>query len=73
MSSVKVDRGTWGKVIGWMVLGLFLALVAMLVFAAHDQRTRDDQFDGVCNYLHGQVEGDVCIRDGKVVARKDAS
>jgi hypothetical protein len=67
------DRG-WDNGIGMgLVIGaLICVLGAVLIgaFAVVPQTRKDYRPVAVCQYLHGQMHGDVCIVNGKVVPTK---
>lgn len=50
-----------------IIIGILVGAIVVMVVFALGTPTRTE---AVCHYLHGQVHGDVCIRDGKVVDTK---
>lgn len=55
-----------------LMSGIMIALMALAVFmAAMDIDTpRTHYFENVCAYEGGEIQGDVCIKNGRVIEIK---
>lgn len=58
------------NVVEWFLV--ILIVVAGIVFIGWVtvEAQKEEAFSNVCHFVGGNVEGDVCIKDGKVVMTK---
>lgn len=67
---LKIIKEEKGTIIFMLIMAMVIGIYAFTMLHWSREVVKDHRIEYVCDYLGGNVEGNVCLIDGKVVDTK---